>query len=240
MLMKTGRRGFAARATGSRSLRPQTSSGLRARNTTRLVTRSWMTSPGVDEHRFRSIRFVTPPDGPTVMIDPCWSIVFTDLDTGAVLNVVDGRRGTRGPLVAAAIDMSAEFRAAIRDVLPTARIMADHWHVMTRANHMVTQVRRRRSLDLHARRGRIVDPAAEVPHPVDLQVGPPVGCPALEAGSDPGRRRRAGGRLGDRGSTVQLLATRTSAQFAAEWDQLETALRATDLPGQVRRAGSRP
>ena len=38
-----------------------------------------------------------------------------------------------------AIDMSAEFRAAIRDVLPRARIAADHWHVMTRANQMVTQ-----------------------------------------------------------------------------------------------------
>ena len=55
--------------------------------------------------------------------------------------------------------MSVEFRAAIRDVLPEAAIVADHWHAMTRANHMVTQVRRRWSWDLHARRGRIVDPA---------------------------------------------------------------------------------
>jgi hypothetical protein len=38
-------------------------------------------------------------------------------------------------------------------------IVADHWPVMTRANHMVTQVRRRRSWDLHARRSRIADPA---------------------------------------------------------------------------------
>ena len=105
----------------------------------------------------RSIRFVKLPDGPTVKIDP-WSIMFTDLDTGAVLDVVDGRRGTavrwwlrqrpdtwRARVQIVAIDMSSEFRAAIRDVLPTARITADHWHVMTRANHMVTQVRRRRS-----------------------------------------------------------------------------------------------
>lgn len=33
--------------------------------------------PGIDEHRFRSIRFAKLPDGQTVKIDP-WSIVFTD------------------------------------------------------------------------------------------------------------------------------------------------------------------
>lgn len=48
---------------------------------------------GVDEHRFRSMRFVKLDNGPTVKIDP-WSIMFTDLDTGCVLDVVDGRRGT--------------------------------------------------------------------------------------------------------------------------------------------------
>ena len=104
-----------------------------------------------------SIRFVKLPDGPTVKID-LWSIMFTDLDTGAVLDVVDGRRGTAGRwwlrqrpdtwrarVQIVAIDMSSEFRAAIRDVLPTARITADHRHLMTHANHLVTQVRRRRS-----------------------------------------------------------------------------------------------
>ena len=92
---------------------------------------------GVDEHRFRSMRFVKLADGPTVKIDP-WSIMFTDLDTGAVLDVVDGRRGTavrwwlrqrppswRDEVQLVAIDMSAEFRAAIRDVLPDAAIVAD-------------------------------------------------------------------------------------------------------------------
>lgn len=74
---------------------------------------------GVDEHRFRRMRFVKLPDGPTVKIDP-WSIMFTDLDTGAVLDVVDGRRGTavrwwlrqrreswRAGVQIVAIDMSA-------------------------------------------------------------------------------------------------------------------------------------
>lgn len=55
--------------------------------------------------------------------------------------------------------MSGEFRAAVRDVLPGASIVADHWHVMTRANQMLTRVRRRRAWDLHNRCGRAADPA---------------------------------------------------------------------------------
>jgi len=38
------------------------------------------------------MRFVKLPEGPTVKIDPR-SIICTDLDTEAVLDVVDGRRG---------------------------------------------------------------------------------------------------------------------------------------------------
>lgn len=48
---------------------------------------------GVDEHRFRRVRYVREADtGATTRVEP-WSIVFTDLDTGAILDVVDGRRG---------------------------------------------------------------------------------------------------------------------------------------------------
>ena len=197
---------------------------------------------GIDEHRFRSIRFVKLPDGPTVKIDP-WSIVFTDLDTGAVLDVVDGRRGSavrwwlrqrpdawRAGIDLVAIDMSAEFRAAVRDVLPTARIVADHWHVITRANHMVTQVRRRRSWDLHARRGRIVDPAWRYRTLLTCK----------QAHLSAAQRSRLDAILAAdvelavvwaiKEITVQLLATCTRAGFDAEWDQLETAVRASDLP----------
>lgn len=200
---------------------------------------------GVDEHRFRSMRFVKLTDGPTVKIDP-WSIVFTDLDTGAVLDVVDGRRGTavrwwlrqrpeywqqRVQLVA--IDMSAEFRAAIRDVVPEAAIVADHWHVMTRANHMVTQVRRRRSWDLHARRGRVVDPAWRYRTLLTCK----------QANLSVAQRDRLDQILAADSElavvwaikeiVTQLLATRTSAQFIAQWDQLETAVQATHLPEPV-------
>ncbi|WP_256843101.1 transposase, partial [Ornithinimicrobium cryptoxanthini] len=90
---------------------------------------------GVDEHRFRRVRYVRDADtGATSRVEP-WSIVFTDLDTGAILDVVDGRRGKtvtdwvkarprwwRRRVRLVAIDMSAEFRAAIRKGLPKAKI----------------------------------------------------------------------------------------------------------------------
>jgi hypothetical protein len=37
--------------------------------------------------------------------------------------------------------MSTEFRAAVRDGLPSATIVADHWHVATRTNLMVAAAR---------------------------------------------------------------------------------------------------
>lgn len=126
---------------------------------------------GVDEHRFRTVRYLKGEDGKVTRVEP-WSIVFTDLDTGAILDIVDGRRGTavrawikdrprwwRNRVELVAMDMSSEFRRAVRTVLPKAAITVDHWHVVARANQMITDVRRRRSHDLHGRRGRAADPA---------------------------------------------------------------------------------
>ena len=126
---------------------------------------------GVDEHRFRQVRYLKDDAGKVTSVEP-WSIVFTDLDTGAILDIVDGRRGqavrdwirarprwwrNRGELVA--MDMSTGFRRAIRKTLHKAAITVDHWHVVARANQMVTEVRRRRAHELHGRRGRATDPA---------------------------------------------------------------------------------
>jgi len=47
---------------------------------------------GIDEHRFRSVRWFRDDSGSWRRIEP-WSVLFTDLDTGAVLGVVDGRDG---------------------------------------------------------------------------------------------------------------------------------------------------
>ncbi|WP_285244230.1 hypothetical protein [Pseudarthrobacter sp. fls2-241-R2A-127] len=47
---------------------------------------------GVDEHGFRSVRFLKDDAGKITRVEP-WSIVFTGLDNGAILDIVDGRRG---------------------------------------------------------------------------------------------------------------------------------------------------
>ncbi len=98
-------------------------------------------------------------DGSARRVQP-WSVILTDLDTGAILDVVDGPRGKtvkawllarprwwRRRIEYVAIDMSAEFRAAIHQALPWARISVDHWHVVRLANEMVTTVR------FHSREG---------------------------------------------------------------------------------------
>ena len=124
---------------------------------------------GIDEHRFTAVRYMRVA-GKVVARAP-WSVVFIDLDTGAILDIVPGQRGSvvrqwladqplwwRTGIEQVALDMSGEFRAAVRDALPDAQIVADHWHVMTAANRMVTACRRRRSWERHSRRGRKVDP----------------------------------------------------------------------------------
>lgn len=75
-------------------------------------------------------------------------------DTGKILDIVDGRRGAavkkwfksvsrywRQRVQYVAIDMSSEFRKAVRENLPRAKISVDHFHVIQRANLMITQVR---------------------------------------------------------------------------------------------------
>lgn len=135
------------------------------------VNRMFIRRLGIDEHRFRTVRYARGRRGKVVRIEP-WSIVFTDLDTGKILDLVDGRRGAavkkwlksrprywRQRVQYVAIDMSSEFRKAVRENLPRAKISVDHFHVIQRANLMITQVRRRRSHEVFDRRGRVSDPA---------------------------------------------------------------------------------
>ncbi|GAA1877053.1 hypothetical protein GCM10009715_24770 [Paeniglutamicibacter psychrophenolicus] len=122
---------------------------------------------GVDELRFRRVRFVLGTTGKMMRVEPR-SIVFTDLDTGTILDIVDGRRGKavtswmsqrpdswKRNIEFVAMGMSAEFRNS----LPAARISLDHFHIIQRANQMITAVRRHRSHDTHGRRGKMTDPA---------------------------------------------------------------------------------
>lgn len=198
---------------------------------------------GIDEHRFCSVRYLREQDtGQVRRIEP-WSIVFTDLDTGTVLDVVDGRRGTtvqawlaarprwwRRRVQLVAIDLSSEFRAAVRKALPRARISADHWHVIRLANEMVTTVRRRRSWEVNQRRGRKVD--------TSWKYRKLLTC----AGSTLTSRQRT--RLqevleadielavawGIKEHVRQLMATTDIRGFQRAWAALEKAVKASRLP----------
>ena len=124
---------------------------------------------GIDEHRFRSVRWFKNEVGSWQRVEP-WMITFVDLANGEVLDVVDGRdsaavagwlaaqpRWWRRRVEVVAIDPSAAFRSAVRRWLPKARVSVDHFHLVKLGNDMLTDVRRRVSWDLHGRRGRGTD-----------------------------------------------------------------------------------
>jgi transposase len=53
-----------------------------------------------------------------------------------------------------AIDMCTIFKAAIRDALPRARLVVDHFHLVQLANQALTEVRRRVTVQVRGRQGR--------------------------------------------------------------------------------------
>lgn len=198
---------------------------------------------GIDEHRFRTVRYLRDPDTHSVKRVEPWSIVFTDLDDGAILDVVDGRRGKvvtswlaarprwwRRRVRIVALDMSSEFRAAVRKALPKARVSVDHWHVVRLANEMVTKVRRRRVWELHERRGRATD--------TPWKYRKLLTC----AGDRLTVRQRAklqqilaedvelAVAWGIKEHVRQVLAARDTSSFQRHWAHLERAVRATRLP----------
>ncbi|HEV7788979.1 MAG TPA: transposase [Pseudonocardia sp.] len=130
---------------------------------------------GVDEHRYRSVRFFREPDGGWRRYKP-WITTLADADadadTGRVLGVVDGRDsagvGTwlqarspawRDAVEVVAIDPSAAFRKALREHLPHAAVSVDPFHLVKLTNDMLTQVRQRVVRERKGRRGRSADPA---------------------------------------------------------------------------------
>jgi transposase len=126
---------------------------------------------GVDEHRYRSVRFFRDEHGGWRRYEP-WMTTLVDADTGRVLGVVDGRDsagvGTwlaarspawRAAVEVVAIDPSAAFRKALREQLPHAAVSVDPFHLVKLANDMLTHVRQRVVRDRKGRRGRGVDPA---------------------------------------------------------------------------------
>ena len=90
---------------------------------------------GIDEHRFRSVRYFQDPGTKAWTRFEPWMTTIVDLDTGQVLGVVDGRdhKGVGDWLLArplewrlavqvVAIDPSAAFRKALRMWLPRTAV----------------------------------------------------------------------------------------------------------------------
>jgi transposase len=126
---------------------------------------------GVDEHRYRSVRFFRDGNGGWRRSEP-WMTTLVDTDTGRVLGVVDGRDSAgvgawlaarspawRAAVEVVAIDPSAAFRQALREQLPHAAVSVDAFHLVKLANDTLTQVRQRVIRDRKGRRGRGIDPA---------------------------------------------------------------------------------
>ena len=123
---------------------------------------------GVDETRARSVRWLLAESG-WRRTDP-WMTSFVDLDPahpGGLLGLAPGRSGGsvrgwlalqseqfRAGIEVVAVDPSAPFAAALREVLPHATLVVDHWHLHRLANLMLTQVRQRVTQQVHGHRGR--------------------------------------------------------------------------------------
>ena len=131
-----------------------------------------MTRLGIDEHRYRSVKYFRDPRSASWRRVEPWMTTFVDLGTGTVLGVVDGRDSTavagwlgqrspqwREQVQIVAIDPSAAFRKALREHLPRAAVSVDAFHLVKLANDAMTQVRQRVSGETKGRRGRGSDPA---------------------------------------------------------------------------------
>jgi transposase len=96
---------------------------------------------------------------------------FVGIDRGRLLDAVPGRSGDivrdwvrsqpfwwADQIDVAAIDAFAGYGSAIRDVLPDARLVVDHFHAIRLASEAVNDVRRRVQQDTTGHRGRKGDP----------------------------------------------------------------------------------
>jgi transposase len=126
---------------------------------------------GIDETRFRSVRWIL--DGITWRRSDPWLTSFVDCSRdgpGSLLGLAPGRTGAcvkdwlaeqneafRRKIEIVIIDPSAPYASGIRAALPQALIAVDKWHLVALANQMVTEVRQRVTRDLLGRRGTLAD-----------------------------------------------------------------------------------
>lgn len=128
---------------------------------------------GIDETRRGRPKYqVNPLTGKSEETVGRWHTGFVDVTgTQGLLGQVEGRAATdavawlteqpeswRERVRFVAIDMSASYRAAVRQALPAATIVVDHFHVVQLANKALCEVRRRLTFQHRGRRGRKTDP----------------------------------------------------------------------------------
>ncbi len=126
---------------------------------------------GIDEHRYRTVRWFRDESVGWRRVEP-WMSTIVNAHCGQVLGIVDGRDSAavggwlaarspawRDRIEVVAIDPSAAFGKAIVEQLPNAAVSVDGFHLVQLANLMVTRVRQRLVRDREQRRGRKVDPA---------------------------------------------------------------------------------
>ena len=127
---------------------------------------------GIDEHRRGRPRWRADPEtGEYVLLADRWHTCFFDLsgDQG-LLGQVEGRTADdaaywlaqappawRDAIEVVAIDMCSIYAAAVRRMLPAARLVVDLFHVVQLAVKMTGDVRRRAVRDKYGRRGRSGD-----------------------------------------------------------------------------------
>jgi transposase len=138
----------------------------------------WLPEPkptsrlGIDETRFRSVRWVL--DGIVWKRPDPWLTSFVDCSSdgpGSLLGLAPGRTGAcvrewlgeqteefRNAIKIVVIDPSAPYASGIRAALPKVKIAVDKWHLVALANQVVTEVRQRVTRDLLGRRGTVADP----------------------------------------------------------------------------------
>nr|WP_177227786.1 transposase [Micrococcus terreus] len=134
------------------------------------VGRGPLRALGIEERRIASAKwFKTPDIAVWCRVEP-WMSTFVDAYTGHVPGFVDGRscrnvtdwlRQRSGAwlesLEVVAIDLSATFRTAIRQMLPAVEISVNHWHMVKLGNQTLTAVRQRVICEVLGRRGRKQD-----------------------------------------------------------------------------------
>ena len=127
---------------------------------------------GIDETRRGKPVWVLAPDGKGWVKTERFETNFVDLGgCQGLLGQAAGR--TKANAVAwlqergqawqdhvqiVAMDPCAAYRAAVREALPNALIVADHFHLVALSNQAVTEVRRRVTIDLTGKRGTAKDP----------------------------------------------------------------------------------